>query len=157
MAVRCDYEALVWVTLSEVTRTTMLAFEAAIQDVANITEANRMMGQPDYLLRVVARDSHAFEELYMDVLAALPHVQKLTSQLAMKIVKRTHELPIETTAWDEADEERRPPTRSTGSTAHNTTPSMSPQIAQSGTSVLGNPPEIAQRVQVASVLRSEAG
>ncbi len=97
-AVRCDYEALVWVTLSEVTRTTMLAFEAAIQDVANITEANRMMGQPDYLLRVVARDSHAFEELYMDVLAALPHVQKLTSQLAMKIVKRTHELPIETTA-----------------------------------------------------------
>ena len=97
-AVRCDYEALVWVTLSEVTRTTMLAFEAAIQDVANITEANRMMGQPDYLLRVVARDSHAFEELYMDVLAALPHVQKLTSQLAMKVVKRTHELPIETTA-----------------------------------------------------------
>jgi len=95
-AVDCDYETLVWVTLSEVTRTTMLAFEAAIQEVANITEANRMMGQPDYLLRVVARDSHAFEELYMDILAALPHVEKLTSQLAMKVVKRTHELPIET-------------------------------------------------------------
>ena len=34
----------------------------------------------------------------MDVLAAHPHVQKLTSQLAMKLVKRTHELPIESTA-----------------------------------------------------------
>jgi DNA-binding Lrp family transcriptional regulator len=55
-----------------------------------------MMGQPDYLLRIVSRDAHAFEELYMDVLAALPHVQKLTSQLAMKIVKRTHALPITT-------------------------------------------------------------
>ena len=70
----------------------------SIADATILTEANRMMGQPDYLLRVVARDSHAFEELYMDVLAALPHVQKLTSQLAMKIVKRTHELPIEGTA-----------------------------------------------------------
>lgn len=62
-AVRCDHETLVWVTLSEVTRTTMLAFE----------------------------------ELYMDVLAALPHVQKITSQLAVKVVKQTHELPVDNT------------------------------------------------------------
>jgi hypothetical protein len=30
----------------------------------------------------------------MDELAALPHVQTLTSQLAMKVVKRTTALPI---------------------------------------------------------------
>jgi len=93
-AIRCDYEPLVWVTLSSVTRDTMLEFEAATSLITNITEVNRMMGQPDYLLRVVTSDADAFEELYIDVLAGLPHVQTLTSQVSMKLVKRTHELPI---------------------------------------------------------------
>ena len=53
-----------------------------------------MMGQPDYLLRVVAADADDFESLYIDTLAGLPHVKTLTSQLAMKTVKRTSELPI---------------------------------------------------------------
>ncbi|MAJ89645.1 MAG: hypothetical protein CL416_08705 [Acidimicrobiaceae bacterium] len=37
------------------------------------------MGQPDYLLRVVAADAKAFATIHMDELAALPHVQTLTS------------------------------------------------------------------------------
>lgn len=93
-AVGCDYEPIVWVTLSTVTRESMLDFEAAIQDIPEVVEAARMMGQPDYLLRVVTADADAFESLYIDRLARLPHVQTLTSQLAMKVVKRTHELPI---------------------------------------------------------------
>ncbi|RLE24807.1 MAG: Lrp/AsnC family transcriptional regulator [Actinobacteria bacterium] len=90
----CDYEPLVWVTLDQVTRAAMLEFETAVQSIPNITETLRMMGQPDYLLRVVTADADAFESLYMDTLASLPHVQTLTSQLAMKVVKRTHELPL---------------------------------------------------------------
>ena len=93
-AVGCAYEPIVWVTLTSVTRESMVEFEEAIQGIPSIVEAARMMGQPDYLLRVVAADADAFEALYMDELAALPHVQTLTSQLAMKVVKRTPELPI---------------------------------------------------------------
>lgn len=93
-AVGCAYEPIVWVTLTSVTRESMTAFEEAIQAIPAIVEAARMMGQPDYLLRVVTADADAFEALYMDELAALPHVQTLTSQLAMKVVKRTPELPI---------------------------------------------------------------
>ncbi|MEO0493939.1 MAG: Lrp/AsnC family transcriptional regulator [Actinomycetota bacterium] len=92
--VGCAYEPIVWVTLASVTRESMLEFEEAIQAIPSIVEAARMMGQPDYLLRVVATDAAAFEAIYMDELAALPHVQTLTSQLAMKVVKRTTELPI---------------------------------------------------------------
>jgi DNA-binding Lrp family transcriptional regulator len=92
--VGCNYEPLVWVTLSVVTRQSMLEFESAIQDVPEIVEASRMMGQPDYLLRVVTADATAFESFYMDRLAGLPHVQTLTSQLAMKVVKRTDALPL---------------------------------------------------------------
>jgi DNA-binding Lrp family transcriptional regulator len=54
----------------------------------------RMMGQPDYLLRIATKDADSFEALYMDHLAGLPHVQTLTSQLAMKTVKRNHAAPL---------------------------------------------------------------
>ncbi len=90
----CSYEPMVWVTLERVTKDSMLEFEIAVGDVPEIVEVARMMGQPDYLLRMVTADAGHFESLYMEVLANLPHVHKLTSQLAMKIIKRTTELPI---------------------------------------------------------------
>ncbi len=88
------YEPLVWVTLDLVTREAMLAFESAIDEVPEVVEAQRMMGQPDYLLRIVTADADSFEALYIDTLATLPHVQTLTSQVAMKVVKRNHTLPV---------------------------------------------------------------
>ncbi len=93
-AVGCGYEALVWVTLTQVTRDSMTDFEGAVGSIDAIVEVLRMMGQPDYLLRVVAADAEAFEAVYIDRLAQLPHVKTLTSQSAMKVVKRTHVLPI---------------------------------------------------------------
>ncbi|MFN8022139.1 MAG: Lrp/AsnC family transcriptional regulator [Acidimicrobiales bacterium] len=93
-AVGCGYEALVWVTLDKVTRESMTAFESAVQHLDAVVEVLRMMGQPDYLMRVVAADAEAFEAVYIDHLAELPHVKTLTSQSAMKVVKRTHVLPI---------------------------------------------------------------
>jgi Lrp/AsnC family leucine-responsive transcriptional regulator len=93
-AVGCGYEALVWVTLDKVTRESMTAFESAVQRLDAVVEVLRMMGQPDYLMRVVASDADAFEAVYIDHLAELPHVKTLTSQSAMKVVKRTHVLPI---------------------------------------------------------------
>ena len=88
-AVGRAYEPLVWVTLTHVTRESMGDFEQAIQDIREVVEASRMMGQPDYLLRIATRNAETFETLYIDQLAGLPHVQTLTSQLAMKVVKRT--------------------------------------------------------------------
>lgn len=93
-AIGCGYEPIVWATLSMVTRASLLEFEEAVQAIDEIIEAARMMGQPDYLLRVVCADAESFESLYIDHLAKLPHVQTLTSQLAMKVVKRTTVLPV---------------------------------------------------------------
>ncbi|MEM9134917.1 MAG: Lrp/AsnC family transcriptional regulator [Actinomycetota bacterium] len=93
-AIGCGYEPIVWATLSVVTRESLLEFEEAVQAIDEITEVARMMGQPDYLLRVVCADAESFESLYIDHLAKLPHVQTLTSQLAMKVIKRTAVLPV---------------------------------------------------------------
>ena len=94
VAIGRSYEPLVWVTLSEVTRESLSEFEHAIQDLDDIVEAMRMMGQPDYLLRIATADADSFETLYMDHLASLPNVQTLTSQLAMKTVKRSHAMSV---------------------------------------------------------------
>lgn len=82
------YEVLVWVTLREVTRAAMTAIEEQFKAMEEITEASRMMGQPDYLIRVCVADAAAYETFYLDVLAALPQVQTLTSMTTMKTVKR---------------------------------------------------------------------
>ena len=82
------YEVLVWVTQREVTRATMAEIEERFAALEEITEASRMMGQPDYLIRVCLADAVAYESFYIDVLAALPHVQTLTSMTTMKTIKR---------------------------------------------------------------------
>ena len=87
-----SFEVLVWVTLREVTRAAMSAIEDRFAELDEVTEAFRMMGQPDYLIRVAVADATAFEAFYVDVLAALPQVQTLTSMTTMKTVKRNHPL-----------------------------------------------------------------
>lgn len=88
VAVGRGYEVLVWVTLREITRETLADVEARLLELDEVIEAQRMMGQPDYLVRIACRDAQQYEALYIDHLAALPHVQTLTSMTAMKTVKR---------------------------------------------------------------------
>ncbi|GAA1432292.1 hypothetical protein GCM10009601_52900 [Streptomyces thermospinosisporus] len=56
-------------------------------------EAQRLFGEPDYLLRVVAADLAAYQRLYDERLATLPGVQRLTSTLVMKHVVKDRPLP----------------------------------------------------------------
>jgi len=88
VAIGRGYEVLVWVTLRDVTRTTMAAIEEQFEALEEVVEAYRMMGQPDYLIRIAVADSAAYETFYIDILAALPQVQTLTSMTTMKTVKR---------------------------------------------------------------------
>jgi DNA-binding Lrp family transcriptional regulator len=93
------YEVLVWVTLREVTRESMAAIEEHFAALDEVVEAFRMMGQPDYLVRVAVADAAAYEAFYIDTLAALPGIQTLTSMTTMKTIKRHQPLrPISSSA-----------------------------------------------------------
>jgi DNA-binding Lrp family transcriptional regulator len=83
----------VFVTMAESTSTTVAAFEKAIAEVPDIVQAQRLFGDPDYLLRVVAKDLRAFQRLYDSTLSALPGVQRLTSTLIMKSIVEDRPLP----------------------------------------------------------------
>jgi DNA-binding Lrp family transcriptional regulator len=88
------FQALVFVTMRQEDRDTLLGFEEAVAGVANVVQAQRLFGDPDYLLRIVTEDLGAYQRLEDDVLAALPGVQRLNSTLVMKQVVSDRALPI---------------------------------------------------------------
>jgi len=53
-------------------------------------------GDPDYLLRVVARDLDSFAALRDQKLATLPGVHRLTSTIVMKRIVENRPLPLTT-------------------------------------------------------------
>ena len=93
-ALGLGFEALVFVTMRDANRDTLSEFEHATADVPHVLQAQRLFGEPDYLLRIVARDLAAFQQLYDDRLATLPGVQRLTSTLVMKSVVENRPLPL---------------------------------------------------------------
>lgn len=88
------FEALVFVTMRQEDRGTVAAFESAIAEIPNVVQAQRLFGDPDFLLRVVTADLPAFQVLYDDRLATLPGVQRLSSTLVMKSVVEDRPLPL---------------------------------------------------------------
>ena len=93
-AVQRSFQVLVWVDLVQGTRETIEAFESALLDIPDVVEAQRLFGEPDYLLRVAVRDSDAYEQLYTTCIAALPGVRKARSQIAMKTIRAGLSLPV---------------------------------------------------------------
>ena len=94
IALGLGFEALVFVTMRQEDRETLLGFEKAVAEIPNVLLAQRLFGDPDYLLRIVTADLAAYQELEDDVLAALPGVQRLNSTLVMKPVVTDRPLPI---------------------------------------------------------------
>jgi DNA-binding Lrp family transcriptional regulator len=92
-AVGLRFQALVFVTMRQEDRETLLGFEAAVARIPNVVQAQRLFGDPDYLLRIVTADLAAYQQLEDDVLAVLPGIQRLNSTLVMKHVVTDRPLP----------------------------------------------------------------
>lgn len=89
-----NFSAIVFVTLREGDRQAVSALEAAIKEIPQIIQAQRLFGDPDYMLHVITRDLSAFQELYDEKLSGMSGVQRLTSTLVMKTVVKDRALPV---------------------------------------------------------------
>lgn len=89
-----NFSAIVFVTLREGDRQAVTSFEHAVMEIPQVIQAQRLFGDPDYLLNVITRDLPAFQRLYDEQLSALPSVQRLTSTLVMKSVVQDRPLPL---------------------------------------------------------------
>lgn len=70
-------------------------FDAAIEAVPEIIEAQRLFGEPDYFIRIVAADREAYQRLYDEKLSKLPGLRSLNSTIVMKEVVAARGLPLE--------------------------------------------------------------
>ncbi len=94
-SVGLTFQVLAFVTMRQEDRETLLTFEKGVHAVPEVIHAERLFGDPDYLLRIVTKDLAAYQELEDDNLATLPGVQRITSTLVMKRIVNDRELPIQ--------------------------------------------------------------
>ncbi|MFF2650170.1 Lrp/AsnC ligand binding domain-containing protein [Streptomyces sp. NPDC058045] len=68
-------------------------FDAALAGIPEVVEAQRLFGEPDYLIRVVSADLPSYQRLYESVLIHLPGVRGLNSTIVMKQAVHPRPLP----------------------------------------------------------------
>jgi DNA-binding Lrp family transcriptional regulator len=92
-ALGLSFEALVFITMRQEDRETLIGFEEGVASIPHVVQAQRLFGDPDYLLRIVTTDLAAYQRLQDERLSALPGVQRMTSTLVMKRIVQDRPLP----------------------------------------------------------------
>ncbi|MCX5443875.1 Lrp/AsnC family transcriptional regulator [Streptomyces sp. NBC_00063] len=85
------FEVLLFATLSR--PDAVDEFDEALAGVPEVIEAQRLSGEPDYLIRVVSADLQSYQQLYERVLIRLPGVRGLNSTIVMKNVVSPRPFP----------------------------------------------------------------
>jgi len=74
-------------------RDALLRFEQAVRTHPEILECYTLMGETDFLLRIVCRDIKAYEAFFLDHLSRFPGVQSVNSSITLAVIKETTALP----------------------------------------------------------------
>lgn len=93
-AIGLGFEVLVFVTMDQEDAATIAEFERGLAEVAEVRHAERLFGDPDYLVRVATADIAAYQSLRDEQLATLPGVRRLTSTIVMKRVVEERPYPV---------------------------------------------------------------
>jgi len=93
-AIGLGFEVLVNVTMDREDAATIAEFEANLADVKEVRHAERLFGDPDYLVRVATADLAAYQNLRDEKLATLPGVRRLTSTIVMKRIVDQRPFPL---------------------------------------------------------------
>ena len=73
-SVGLNFSAIVFVTLRSTDRDSVQSFEKAVPQIPEVIQAQRLFGDPDFLLHVMTSDVGAFQKLYDESLSTLPSV-----------------------------------------------------------------------------------
>jgi DNA-binding Lrp family transcriptional regulator len=92
-AIGLGFEVLVQVTMDREDAATIAEFERGLAEIPEVRHAERLFGDPDYLLRVATADIAAYQTLRDEQLATLPGVGRLTSTIVMKRIVEERPYP----------------------------------------------------------------
>ncbi|HNP36702.1 MAG TPA: Lrp/AsnC family transcriptional regulator [Woeseiaceae bacterium] len=75
-------------------RSNLASFAEAVSEFAEVLDCYVLLGNVDFLLRIVTRDIKAYEQFFFEKLSQLPGIQEVNSSIVMSDVKHTTVLPI---------------------------------------------------------------
>ena len=88
------FEVYVSVKLSLPSRSNLEAFEARLANWPEVVSCATVTGHEDYMLRVMTRDMHAYDDFLRDKLLASDLVSGVESRIIMRTVRQTTAVPI---------------------------------------------------------------
>jgi DNA-binding Lrp family transcriptional regulator len=88
------FEVFASVKLTLPSRENLEKFESAVARWAEVVDCATVTGSADYMLRVVTRDMHAYDDFLRDKMLALGLVSDVQSRILMRVAKRTTAAPL---------------------------------------------------------------
>ncbi|MBC2679498.1 Lrp/AsnC family transcriptional regulator [Pseudomonas baltica] len=75
-------------------RSNFTEFAEAIRGFPEVLECYVLMGNVDFLLRIVTPDIEAYERFFFEKLSMVPGIQEVNSTVALSEIKSTTSLPV---------------------------------------------------------------
>jgi len=75
-------------------RSNLSAFADAVRSYPEVMECYVLLGNVDFLLRIVAEDIKAYERFFFEELSQMPGIQEVTSSIVLSDIKHSTVLPV---------------------------------------------------------------
>ena len=75
-------------------RSNLAEFSDAVRDFPEVLDCYVLLGNVDFLLRIVTEDIKAYEQFFFEKLSQLPGIQEVNSSIVLSDIKHTTVLPI---------------------------------------------------------------
>jgi Lrp/AsnC family transcriptional regulator len=75
-------------------RSNLAEFSEAVSQYPEVLDCYVLLGNVDYLLRIVTQDIKAYERFFFEKLSQLPGIQEVNSSIVLSDIKHTTVLPI---------------------------------------------------------------
>ena len=75
-------------------RSNLAAFAEAVRSFPEVLDCYVLLGNVDFLLRIVTEDIKSYEQFFFEKLSQLPGIQEINSSIALSEIKHSTVLPI---------------------------------------------------------------
>ncbi len=89
-----DFEVFVAVKLALPNKENMQKFERSIQNMPEVVQCAVVTGAVDYMLRIITKDMHSYDEFLRERLLSSSLVSDVQSRIALRQAKNTTALPL---------------------------------------------------------------
>lgn len=94
-ALNLEIQVFIEVKLTSQRKDDITAFENAIERMPEVLECHLISGEFDYLIRLITKNTAAYESLYRNRLSQIPSVSQMKTLLSLSTVKEFRGLHLE--------------------------------------------------------------